>query len=75
MTTPLGPLWRASLALAVVVAFFFGVTAVGCGPEKRFCPDSGNGVCPIQVDAAPPPSDVYDGPEEERGAIFVPPSG
>jgi hypothetical protein len=72
MTPPLGPIWRASLALAVVVAFVLGVAAVGCGPEKKYCPDSGNGICPIQVDAAPPPSDVNDAPEEEMGSIFVP---
>jgi hypothetical protein len=72
MRPPLGPLWPASLALAVIVAFGMGVVAVGCGPEKKFCPDSGNGVCPIPVDASPPPSDVNDAPEEDMGSIFIP---
>jgi hypothetical protein len=71
MTPPLGPLWRASILLAMVVSLGMGVVAVGCGPEKKFCPDSGNGVCPIPVDAAPPPSDVSDAPEQDMGAIFV----
>jgi len=71
MRPPLGPLWRASLALAVVVAFVMGVVAAGCGPEKKFCPDSGNGVCPIQFDAGAPPSDARDAPEEDMGSIFV----
>jgi hypothetical protein len=72
MTPPLGPLLRASIALAIVVSFFMGVVAVGCGPEKRYCPDSATGTCPIPVEAGPPPSDARDAPEEEMGSIFVP---
>ena len=71
MTQPLRPLWRASLALIVAFSLAMGIAAVGCGPEKKFCPDSGNGVCPIQEDAAPPKSDVPDAPEEDRGSVFV----
>jgi hypothetical protein len=73
MTTPLRPLWRASLALVVALSFTLGIASVGCGPEKMFCPDSGNGVCPIKVDAgAPPPSDASDAPPQDMGSIFVP---
>jgi hypothetical protein len=72
MTPPLGLLWRASLALVVAIAFSLGIAAVGCGPERRFCPDAANGNCPIIEDAGPPKPDVMDAPEEDKGSIFVP---
>jgi hypothetical protein len=71
MTPPLGLLWRASLALIVAVAFTLGIAAVGCGPDKKFCPDAAGGNCPIIEDAAPKP-DIMDAPEEDRGSVFVP---
>jgi hypothetical protein len=60
-----------SLAIAGVFALALGVASIGCGPQKRFCPDSGNGVCPEQVDASPGPSDVADAPPKEMGSIFI----
>jgi hypothetical protein len=37
-----------ALAAAVVV----GITAASCGPQQKFCPDSGDGVCRPVPDAA-----------------------
>jgi hypothetical protein len=54
----------AALALAL------GLAASACGPQQRFCPDSGNGVCPMPYDA-PVQSDVMDTPPQEKGSIFI----
>ena len=54
----------AALALAL------GLAASACGPQQRFCPDSGNGVCPTPYDA-PVQSDVMDTAPQEKGSIFI----
>jgi hypothetical protein len=54
----------AALALAL------GLAASACGPQQRFCPDSGDGVCPMPVDATVK-SDVMDAPPQDKGSIYV----
>jgi hypothetical protein len=54
----------AALALAL------GLAASACGPQQRFCPDSGNGVCPTPYDA-PVQSDVMDAPPQEKSSTYI----
>jgi hypothetical protein len=55
----------AALALAL------GLAATACGPQQKFCPDSGdNGVCPTPVDA-PVQSDVMDTAPQDKHSIFI----
>ena len=70
MNSPLGPLARLTLALITGLTLAMGFIAVGCGPQKKFCADASDGICPDVVDAAPKP-DVMDAPEEDKGSIFV----
>ena len=49
-----------------------GIAAAGCGPQKKFCPDSGDGVCPDPVDLDAGVKDTYEAPEQDMGSIFVP---
>jgi hypothetical protein len=60
---------RSPLALGLGLLLALGAAAGGCGPQEKFCPDSGDGVC------RPPPdahvSDVADTPPMEMGSIFV----
>jgi hypothetical protein len=53
-----------------VLALALGLAASACGPQQRFCPDSGDGVCPVPVDATVK-SDVMDAPPQDKGSIFV----
>jgi hypothetical protein len=54
----------AALALAL------GLAAPACGPQQRFCPDSGNGVCPAPYDA-PVQSDVMDTAPQEQHSVYI----
>ncbi|HTA20463.1 MAG TPA: hypothetical protein VK989_14325 [Polyangia bacterium] len=54
----------AALALAL------GLAASACGPQQRFCPDSGNGVCPTPYDA-PVQSDVMDTAPQEKSSTYI----
>jgi hypothetical protein len=56
----------AALALAL------GLAASACGPQQRFCPDSGddNGVCPTPIDA-PVKSDVMDTAPQEKTSTYI----
>jgi hypothetical protein len=57
--------------MAGVLALVVGIVSIGCGPQKRFCPDSGNGVCPIVIDASPGTNDTMEAPPKEMGSIFI----
>lgn len=65
---------RSMLSLVTVLALAFGAAAVGCGPQKKFCPgnpkDQGDGKCIVPTDAAVQDA-MMDGPVEERGSITV----
>jgi len=64
---------RSSLPVVfVALALALGAAALGCGPQKKFCPQVPNGVCPETKDASG--DSIYimmDAPEEERGSIYV----
>jgi hypothetical protein len=55
----------------VLAAIALGAVAVGCGPQKKFCPQSTNGVCPTPMDASGESIYIMDAQEEERGSIYV----
>jgi len=60
--------------ISLAFAFALGLAAAGCGPQKKFCPETKNGVCPEPMGDASGES-IYvnnDGPAEERGSIYVP---
>ena len=62
-----------SLSLSLGLALVLGALAAGCGPQKKFCPQTSNGVCPEPMDASG--ESIYvnnDGPVEERGSIYIP---
>lgn len=62
---------RPRIVLLAGLALALGATALGCGPQQRFCADSGNnGVCPTPMDA-PVQSDVMDAPPKDMGSIYV----
>jgi hypothetical protein len=46
-----------------------GVATVGCGPQKKYCPDASDGICPEPtVDSGSnPPPDAGD----DRGSIYI----
>jgi len=61
--------WASVLSIAAGLALIYAATSIGCGPQQKFCPDSGDGVCRAPIEAAPPaemPEDM--GPE---GPIYV----
>jgi hypothetical protein len=55
------------LALAAALG-----AALGCGPQKKFCPEIPNGKCPIPEDAAAQDAPMMDAAGEERGSIYIP---
>jgi hypothetical protein len=64
---------RSSLLVVVVsTTLALGAAVLGCGPQKKFCPETPNGVCPETMDASG--DSIYimmDVAEEERGSIYV----
>jgi hypothetical protein len=65
------PRFRSGSALTVIlgIAIALGAAAVGCGPQNKFCPDAGDGICrPIPEASA---TDTYEAPAMEMGSIFI----
>jgi hypothetical protein len=71
MSSPRRPPLSRWSALALAVALATGALAAGCGPQKKFCPEIPNGVCPgPEPDAGPPPP--MDAATDDPGdAIFI----
>ena len=46
-------------SVALVLTLAFGLLAVGCGPQQKFCVDASDYVCVPPMEAAAP-SDVSD---------------
>jgi hypothetical protein len=58
-----------AVALGLALSIAAGITATGCGPKERFCPDAGDGVCR-------PPPDAHidmgiDAPVVEMGSMYI----
>jgi hypothetical protein len=61
---------RSFVAVALGLALALGLAVSSCGPKEKFCPDAGDGVCPIPIDA--PVVDMgMEAPPMEMGSIFV----
>ena len=59
-----------ALTLASGLAVAISVAAVGCGPKQKFCPDAGDGVCVVPMDA--PVVDLADAPSDApQESIYV----
>jgi hypothetical protein len=58
-------LLAAALGLAVAMVFL----ASACGPQQKFCPDAGDGVCRPVPEAAVDMG--IEAPPERDGSIFV----
>jgi hypothetical protein len=57
-----------ALGLALFVGLV-GLVVSSCGPQQKFCPDAGDGVCRPPPDA---PVDLgMEAPPMEMGSIFV----
>jgi hypothetical protein len=65
-----GPQSRSSLVLVAGLLLALGAAVMGCGPQKKFCADASDGVCPDVVDAGPMEKHV-DAPAEDMGSIYV----
>jgi len=64
--TGVHPRFRLASVLTLAVGF---ALALGCGPQNKFCPDSGDGICRAPVEASVP--DIYEAPPMEMGSIYV----
>jgi len=45
--------WGLVVALGLALALGVGLAASSCGPQQKFCPDSGDGVCRPPQEASP----------------------
>jgi hypothetical protein len=61
---------RSTLSLVTILALALGAAAFGCGPQKKFCPEIPNGVCPTPMDSAVP-DDMMDAGSEDRGPVII----
>jgi hypothetical protein len=54
------------LALSIAACI---IAAPGCGPQQKFCPDAGDGVCRPPPDA--PIDTGIDAPVVEMGSMYI----